>query len=533
MIPLFQRPFTWGEANFESLWNDVIEVYEAEAEEQHFLGSIVTKVLDATPQGVSRFLVIDGQQRLTTLIILLAALRDVARDSDPQLSDMIHRLYLTNEFVPDGYHYKLLPTQLDRSSYQAIIENGESSRDDSRPRKAYEYFRRRINHDSVDGEAIDLRKLQQIITGHLEIVSITLEDSDNEYRIFESLNATGTPLTQADLLRNYFFMRLPVSEHDVVYNEVWAPMQESLAGSLEPFFRYEYMSSGQFVRQADVYMMWKRRLDPMDTARLGTTLRELAHDGHLYRRLISPDAEIESALSEGLKRLNRWGGQTVHPFLLNVYRRYDAGEVSAEQFAEVLWLIESFLVRRFFVRIPTNQLNRLFMRLAYQLPEGYDIVEATWLALSDPGRRWPDDEAFRESILTFPLYTEGRYEQRRLILETLEQSYGSRERVDLSSLTIEHIMPQTLTEEWEHELGEDARELHQKKLHLLGNLTLTGYNPELSNSPFEVKKSRFSQSNVEMNKEIAQELEWTGTQIDKRGRDLAERAIRMWSGPIR
>ena len=224
MIPLFQRPFSWDRKDYESLWNDLLEIYEDGMEERHFLGSVVTKSMAATPEGVTPFLVIDGQQRLTTLTLLLAALRDNAKPTEPQLADKIHRLYLTNEFASDDHRYKVLPTQSDRQAYRTIVEEGPSEDDRSRASGTYRYFHERIRKTRIDEASLDFKKLEQVIVGGLELVSITLEDTDNEYRIFESLNATGTPLTQSDLLRNYFFMRLPAAEHEEVYDSVWLPM---------------------------------------------------------------------------------------------------------------------------------------------------------------------------------------------------------------------------------------------------------------------------------------------------------------------
>lgn len=232
-----------------------------------------------------------------------------------------------------------------------------------------------------------------------------------------------------------------------------------------------------------------------------------------------------------LARLNRWGGQTLYPFLLSIYRRYDHNELDAEGIARILQLLESFLVRRFLARVPTNQLNRLFIRLAQQLPPDLDPVAGTHSALSKSRLRWPTDVDLRAALTHFPFYTEGRYEQRRLIIETLEANYQHKEAVDLTSLTIEHIMPQTLSPEWRMALGDTAEEVHGRLTHVLGNLTLTGYNPELSNSPFEQKRQLLAQSNLEMNKEIAAEVEWTATQIEERGKQLAERVVNIWPGP--
>ncbi len=533
MIPLFQRPYSWDKDNWEDLWKDVLETYEMGAQTRHFLGSVVTKSLPATPEGVSPFLVIDGQQRLTTLTILLAVLRDTAKTSSPQLADMVHRLYLTNEFASGLSKLKVLPTQADRDAYAAVIVDGQPDGATNRVQRAYQFFRARLDESDEGGASLDLLRLQQVLTNGFELVSITLSEADNEYRIFESLNATGTPLTQADLLRNYFFMRIPIAQQDAIYHQQWLPLQQALGEDLENFFRYEYMSDGQFVREGDVYQEWKKRLDKLKAdEELIDCLKTLVHRGHLYKRLTSPQAEPHPGIANRLARLNRWGAQTLYPFLMYLYRHHDKGEISDPEFVDILQLLESFLVRRAFAGVPTNQLNRLFIRLSQQLPPGLGFVEGTWAALSEPGRRWPNDEVFRQSILRYPLYSEGRYEQRRLILESLEASYQHKEPVDLSGLTIEHVMPQALTPEWADALGEEAPAIHAKLKHVLGNLTLTGYNPELSNSPFEQKRELLNQSNLAMNKEIAAESQWTAHEIEERGKRLAERAIGLWPGPV-
>ena len=246
-----------------------MEVYEDGFEESHFMGSIVTKSLGATPEGVSPFLIIDGQQRLTTVTLLLAALRDVIVETAPNLSDKIQKLYLTNEFAPYVHRYKVLPTQADRASYRAIVDEPTEAEGKlvepislchsghmNTSSSVCATMRSTVNRSTRT-------RLEQVLVGKLEVVSITLEDTDNEYRIFESLNGTGTPLAQADLIRNYFFMRAPVEEHEDLYHGVWLPMQDSLDGALDLFFRHAYMSDGQFVRGSDVYQAWKTRLDPV------------------------------------------------------------------------------------------------------------------------------------------------------------------------------------------------------------------------------------------------------------------------------
>ncbi|MDQ3547249.1 MAG: HNH endonuclease family protein, partial [Chloroflexota bacterium] len=190
-----------------------------------------------------------------------------------------------------------------------------------------------------------------------------------------------------------------------------------------------------------------------------------------------------------------------------------------------------FLVRRMFVNIPTNQLNRLFLRLAHQLPDDVDYVSGVRSIMSEPSRYWPTDAEFRDGILRYSLFTGSRPGQRRLVLESLEESYGHKERPPFGDCTIEHIMPQTLTPAWREMLGPLADEIHASKLHVLGNLTLTAYNPELSNSPFETKRSLISNSNLVMNREIAEQTEWSETEIAERAHRLADKAIALWPGP--
>lgn len=531
IIPLFQRPYSWRADNWKALWDDVLETYQAEPGSRHFLGSIVSKSLPGEPGGASRFLVIDGQQRLTTLTILLAALRDRARPSSPTLAEKINELYLTNKYAADAERHKLLPTQADRDAYRAVIDE-QALPDPGVPvAAAYGYFRARLTDVDPEIGTLDMTRLEQVVMDGFELVSITLADADNEYRIFESLNATGEPLSQGDLLRNYLFMRIPAAKQDAVYHDLWLPLQQALGVQLTDFFRYSLMSSGLFVREGDVYQEWKRALDKLSPDALLESLEDIAREGAFYRRIISPMDEPDAGISRGLDRLNRWGGQTLYPFLLNLYRWRDAKELDEAGFVDILTMVESFLVRRLFARVPTNTLNRLFVRLAHQLPGGTNRVDGVRAALSDSGRRWPRDKDFRDGMAVYPLYLDSRPDQRRLILETLEADFGHKEPASLSLATIEHVMPQTLNQGWRDALGADAEEIHERFLHVLGNLTLSAYNAELGNTPFAQKRVRLADSGFQLNKEIAATATWTGNDIEERGRRLADRAVRIWPSP--
>lgn len=533
VVPLFQRSYSWTESEWATLWQDLMDTLEpGRPLPSHFLGPIVTKPLDATPEGVSRFLVIDGQQRLTTLTIVLAALRDEARGRDDMLVGKIEDLYLRNRYAQGLQTYKLIPTQGDRDAYFHIINGDAVTGVSSVQATAHRYYREQIRDACHGDDGLSLDQLEAALVGHLEMVSITLAAGDSEYRIFESLNGKGRPLGQVDLLRNYFFMRLPDEQQKAVYEEHWRPIETLLAAAhREDFFRYQLMSGGSFVREGDVYQAWKAQLDPLPPTELVATLRTLQRAAAHYRKLVSPSDESSPEIRRRLHRLNRWGGQTMYPFLLFLYGAYDEGRLESDDVATILTLLESFLVRRLFARVPTNTLNRLFTRLPEQVASRKDLAVAVHEELSLPSRRWPGDREFVDAIQRHPLYTDSRPDQRRLILETLEQEHAHKEPPVLDGLTIEHLMPQTLTAAWRDDLGPDAVEVHQTLCHVLGNLTLTGYNPELSNAPWSEKRELLANSNLQTNRVIATSLRWGEEQIRARGQALAEMSVAIWPGP--
>jgi hypothetical protein len=206
------------------------------------------------------------------------------------------------------------------------------------------------------------------------------------------------------------------------------------------------------------------------------------------------------------------------------------GQLDSDGLADILGMIESYLVRRLFANVPTNALNRIFIRLYRQLSPGPSVVDAVREALSAPGLRWPRDDEFRTSILTYPLYLDSRPEQRKMILERLECDFDEKEPVDFSTLEIEHVMPQTITTEW-LALLHGSQDVHRRLVHTLGNLTLTGHNPSLSNHPFERKQQIYERSRLVMNHEIADAPSWGEREILSRGTRLAERAVTLWPGP--
>jgi uncharacterized protein with ParB-like and HNH nuclease domain len=549
-VPLYQRQFAWDRPQLSQLWDDLLEQYDVLTPDQlgavgdtppaHFLGSMVmapSPMMHA--QGVTPFLVIDGQQRLTTLLIAICALRDQAAVEDPRSVDRFNELYLTNKYATGLARYRLLPTQSDRAAFFACVEPNPSQRT-GRIGSAYGFFRARLTQSGPDNQPLDLDRLETVLWERLQFVAITASQNDNVHRIFESLNDRGVRLTQADLLRNYVFMLLPTRADDV-YEQVWRPMQDLLTPSqLETLVFVDLVLRGRTtIKRQDIYRAQQDRLRPLEgnQAAVESEVRELARRAGLFHRIVQPSVESDSQLRGALERLDRWGASTTYPLIMHLYDLLDRGACSVGEVVEALEYVESFLVRRMIAGVPTNNLNRIFSGLVPQLSAELPIAESVRHTLSGQRRYWPSDRRLREAMRSQPFYFQGRQEQKMLVFQRLEESYEHAEPVDwhAATLTIEHVMPQTLTDEWRSALavnGDDAEAVHAELLHTLGNLTITGYNGKLSNNPFERKQEILKDSHLELNHAISPAGQWTRTEILARADELADRAIALWPSPI-
>ncbi len=522
VVPLFQRPYSWEPRQWQALWDDLNELCKDEGSRNHFIGSIVTMPERSVPEGVSKFVLIDGQQRITTLLVLLAAIRDRARHQQSKLADKIDDLLLKNRYQDDLDIYKLLPTQTDRAEFRALMDGGKTPQDGQVVR-AYAFFEKRLR----DRAEVYLERLHDVIRNRIVLVSIVLSKDDNPYLIFESLNAKGQPLTQADLIRNFLFMHIHRDQQEEIYKTTWMPMQMRLATNLTEFIRHHLMRDGKRIRQTDIYCELKERFGDKEMGEIVAYLRGLSGSSLHYAKLLDPVLEPCEQIADRLIRLNRFEATTTYPFLLSVYQDHEAGTVSESEFSEILDVLECFLIRRFVCNIPTNILTRIFIQLYAQAKEIGPLAEGVKAVLKDKG--FPRDREFREQFVSFKLYGGGdRIPKTKLILERLEQSFGHKEVADLAMLNIEHVMPQTLTEWWKQALGDDWEGVYENWIDTVGNLTLTGYNPELSNADFPAKKSILQRSHIELSRHFADMDGWGGDAILQRGEALADRALFIW-----
>ncbi|MFM6395310.1 MAG: DUF262 domain-containing protein [Planktothrix sp.] len=551
-IPLFQRPYSWTKEKWETLWEDLIKLYSNEVEGSYFLGAIVTQSIPGTADGISPYLVIDGQQRLITLTILLAAMQyTLKHDKNKQFKEKYQKLagelydkILTNQYKEGEEFYKVLPTKEDSGNYQNIIIKLEKDRTvvekKGRIYEAYEFFKKQLKEPIFEEElALDLAKFKTVILERLLLVNITSDEQDNPYLIFESLNYKGQELSQADLVRNYIFMRLPHERREEIYREKWLPLQEEFkanmaqkeyANELTNSFWFYLRKDGEPVSEKEVYKAIKNRFDTTHNE-IEFKLEELVQFANYYQRLKFYNKEPEVKLRRWFERLVCLDFTTCHIFLLNVYHEYEQKKLSLQEFETILRYLESYFVRRWFAEISTRSLGTVFNNLYREVKTANpnDLVDGlrTVLIGYEKTKIWPSDEEFREKFVTKPVYSSTNINRVKFILASLADSL-SKEKVDPQNLTIEHIMPQKLNPQWKAMLEQNYSQVHKELLHSLGNLTLTAYNGELGNKPFDEKKSIYLQSNVSLNKYFQNITHWNADEIKQRADKLADIAIQVW-----
>jgi uncharacterized protein with ParB-like and HNH nuclease domain len=522
LLPLFQRKYVWDKNQWASLWDDIYQLYEDEESKSHFIGSIVTIPMNSVPHGVAKFVLIDGQQRLTTLFILLTVLRDKANqkteDDGEEINDMI-----TNRHKKELDYYKLLPTEKDndRQTFTEIIKGNEVEFD-NQIQKAYNFFEREIRKNNVD-----IKKILIAVTQKLSLVSIVLhEEYDNPHLVFESLNSTGIKLLPSDLIRNYFFMRIHTDKQIEIYDRYWLPMENKLNDKfLTEFIRHYLKKDGAIIKESEIYFKLRERVN-VDNA--VSELQTLFRFSKYYHKLLQPSTESQTEIRKYLQRINVLEVTTVYPFLLNCYDDYAENRLTIADFVYILKIIENFLIRRYVANVPTNQLDKVFPALYKQvLKENNGFVAGLKMVLST--KNYPTDIQFRKAIKDSKLYGGGdKVKKTKHLLSLIESSHGHKELIDFEPLTIEHILPQTISETWKNDLGENWEETKDLYLNTLGNLTLTAYNSELSNDTFREKKKILQESHLELNKYFDTKEKWQGDDITERAEYLAEQCLKIW-----
>lgn len=537
-IPIFQRTYSWGDEQIRQLWEDIVRTGKNEKIKSHFIGSIVYILHDKADAVFQPSLVIDGQQRLTTLSILLEALaRHVGEDEpcDGFSAEKIREYYLINRLEKDDKRYKLLLTQTDKETLINLVSQKKPPLDSSRRiESAFRFFQEKLK--SIGSN------LTYLCSGlaKLMIVSISLSKDDNPQLIFESMNSTGKELSQADLIRNYILMDLPPERQNDLYNEYWRPMevgfgQEAYEQHFDGFMRhYLTVRTGEIPRIRDVYKSFKEYSNDLNSpfSDLESRLADISQYSEFYRAM-ALGKENDKDLKQAFQDLRELNVDTVYPLLLELYEDYRNNLIDKAELLEVLRLTESYVFRRYICGIPTNSLNKTFSKFTKTVDkENYlESITASYY-LMPLYRRFPTDEEFLREIKRRDLYN---FRGRSYWLRKLE-NHGKKEFVTVGNYTIEHIMPQNtnLSLQWQKELGPDWQMVHESMLHTLGNLTLTGYNSEYSDRSFHEKKTMkggFAFSPLRLNEGLGQVEVWNQQSIEERANHLARLAKNVWRFP--
>ncbi len=542
LVPLYQRQYTWERPQLTQLWTDITAQVDVLAEQRqdapsHFMGSVVLAPGPELAPSRSQWIIVDGQQRLTTLMLALCAIRDHLVAEEPSARERINELHLINKFQQGELRYRLLPTQSDRAAFKACVDGTSDGRSDSLVGNAYQFFRSMLKEFDDPADPHDIARVESVLLDRLNLVQILVEKDDNAFRIFESINNTGMRLSQVDLIRNYVFMCLPTrGQH--VYDEYWKPIQDQLdAKAMEQLmYLVLVLREGGEAQYNAVYRGHQQLLLTLsgDESQVEAYVQDLHRRARHLRQILFPSEDLPFA--GRLRFLKEWQASTAYPLVMRLLELREDDHIGDEEVGEALTYVESFLVRRLIAGVTTGNLNRIFQRLAVQLVAEEDVPQAVRTALSPARLYWPSGAQLREEIRSRAFYWQGRTAQQKLILRRIEESLGSKERVDLADkrITIEHVLPQSMTADWLSELshgGDDADLLHRQLVHTLGNLTLSGYNSELSNNSFAAKRHQLGQSGLVMNQEIAACERWGKAEILARADRIADRAIAIWPGP--
>lgn len=536
LIPVYQRYYSWDIEQCKRLWNDIVEM-QKKGKVGHFVGSIVNIAEQAMPTGVQKYMIIDGQQRMTTLSLLLLALRDYAINNPEDTTinaRRIDNMLLKNEYESGDERYKLLLTETDRDILMRLVEE-KPIPDDTRSKLLdnYKFFAGKI----ADKELQPAEVYESI--GKLQIVNITLDRSvDDAQAIFESLNSTGKELSESDLIRNYVLMGLEPTEQTYVYEHLWRPMEllfvyETQDSVMDRFFRdYLTMKITRIPKQDRVYEEFKLYHLNCEFS----TIRELCQDLLTYAKYYT-DMVFKRSSNPALKSLyediNDLRMEVSYPFLLKVHNDYAEGIISEDDLKLIIRLCISYVFRRSICDIPTNSLNKTFATLKNEIkPDDYVNSIKAFFVMRNDYKEFPDDDKFAAAFVSRDIYT---MRSRNFILSHLE-NYGNKAPIIIENYTIEHIMPQniSLSPEWQQMLGAKWREVQKTYLHTIGNLTLTAYNSEMSDHPFMVKmdmEGGFKESALRLNAYVVKLNEWNEQTIKERAALLADKAKQIWAYP--
>lgn len=532
-VPVYQRNYEWNKEQVEQYFNDIERIIDAGYSKNHFLGTIVFVSREIEHLMTERIL-IDGQQRITTTILLLKAIYDIMTENSIEVSkygiislDELYETYLVNKHASEQSKLKLKPVEADMEAYNELMNNNATES------KIYDNYK--LLKEMILSSKFSAEEIYKAMT-YLDIVYISLDKEENPQVIFESLNSTGLSLTQADLIRNFILMGLTYEEQTNLYKKYWVKIEELLPNAIISDFVRDFltMKEGFVPNKNKVYVAFKNYYFS-NSYNSEEILKELLEYSLYYDYILHSNSDNPEINAE-IANINNIKSTVTYPFLLQLFKDlYGDSLITSDDMVEILKIIVSYIYRRNICNIPTNALNKIFTIMPRETNKlrsnGYSYVEAvTDFLMSRSGSGiFPRDEEFKNNFVNNDLYNKS-HGISKLILYSIEK-YRHKEVVSIDDLSVEHIMPQTLTPEWNIELGFKSHEIHRLYKDTIGNLTLTNYNTEISNKNFIEKKKYYRESNIKTTREIAENEHWKEEDILNRANKLFDIVKEIWKIP--
>ena len=543
IIPLYQRNYDWKEDNCEQLFQDLIKLHNSDRK-SHFFGSIVSSIQSGTEDRY----IIDGQQRITTVSLMLIAMVNAKKEGlieadDAKLVEKIFKRYLVDEYQEDERKVKLKPIKKDMQAFDALLYKPKDQYiKESNVTRNYDFFFDKIIHCGLT-----LDELFETIK-KLEVINIRLDEDDDPQLIFESLNSTGLDLSEADKIRNYLLMSLAPAEQDNLYSSFWNPIEEFTKYDPSSFVRdYLTMKQGKIGRIDRIYFIFKEYAESISINR-ASLLEDMHHYAHIYNQIDNAQIGTDK-LNRKLNQLRTLDSAIAYPFFMAFFDYTSKVGMSENEIYKVIDVIEAYWARRIICNLPSNALNKVFATLhrdiLNHISKSGNGTEPTYsdvliYVLLKKGRSsaFPTDEDVAGDFISRQVYKMPT-NQRMFILERLENR-DNNERHDVvkelteKTITIEHIMPQTLSDKWKKALGDDWERIHRQYKHTMANLTLTGYNSQYSNLSFAEKRDMekgFKDSAFRLNNYVKSCEQWTETELKQRQQDLLLVFMNLWPMP--
>lgn len=535
-IPVYQRDYNWQEKHCKQLFEDILNAGKDIEVTSHFIGSIVYIHEGVYGIGEKEFYVIDGQQRMITITLLHIALYHKLKQIKEEYADEIYELYLVNKFSKRDIKLKLLPPEENLNILNKILEENWEALEDYQDRnivKNYKFFKEIVSNYSNEEIGYLLAGLDKII-----YVDIALEkDKDDPQKIFESLNSTGLDLSQGDLIRNYILMDLEREKQNLVYKNLWLPIESNCKISLgneiknyvSDFIRdYLTLKSGKIPSKPKVFEEFKE----FYSVDFDIKLEDIKNFSEEYAHIIKPDTEKDKEIRTELENLKVLDQTVINTFLIGVLRDYRENKISKNETLNILKLLQSYLWRRFITEKPSNALNKIFQGMYLKiLKDGryYEILEESLL-----NQDFPTDDELKEALKTKNVYKDK--EKLRYVFKQLE-NYNHNELIDFENekITIEHIFPQKPNKSWKEKYSDDELEEMRTFKDTISNLTLTGSNSNLGNKSFLEKRDDeihgYKNSKLYLNKYLGKLDEWNLSSMEGRFQELFESIIKIWKRP--